>query len=88
MPCCHRGDDEAEKAILKKFYRALSKMYHPDSNPGRATSGEMMALNRISGGYSPLKGFPGCNVVQHSVNRGGMVMAPPPASVSEACGGR
>ncbi len=44
-----RGCDEAEKAILKKFYRALSKMYHPDSNPGRDTSGEMTVLNRIKG---------------------------------------
>lgn len=43
------GYDETEKAILKKFYRTLSKIYHPDSNPDRDISGEMTVLNRIKG---------------------------------------
>lgn len=39
--------DEADKAILKKFYRALSKTFHPDNNPDRDTVQEMKMLNRL-----------------------------------------
>ncbi|MBE5973311.1 MAG: hypothetical protein E7251_01785 [Paenibacillaceae bacterium] len=38
---------EDNKAILKQFYRTLSKKYHPDSNPGKDTSEEMKALNQL-----------------------------------------
>lgn len=38
---------EDNKAMLKKFYRTLSKAYHPDSNPGRDTSEEMKLLNQL-----------------------------------------
>ena len=38
---------EDNKAIFKQFYRTLSKIYHPDSNPGRDTSEEMKALNQL-----------------------------------------
>lgn len=38
---------EDNKAMLKKFYRTLSKVYHPDSNPGVDTSEEMKLLNQI-----------------------------------------
>lgn len=37
--------NEAEKATLKKFYRTLSKAFHPDSNPDKDTSEEMKMLN-------------------------------------------
>ena len=36
-----------EKITLKKFYRTLSKAYHPDSNPGIDTSAEMKLLNQL-----------------------------------------
>lgn len=39
--------DEPDKAMLKKFYRTLSKAFHPDSNPGKDTSEEMKMLNRL-----------------------------------------
>lgn len=39
--------NEAETAILKKFYRSLSKTYHPDMNPGRDTTAEMQLLNKL-----------------------------------------
>lgn len=39
--------DKGDKAILKQFYRTLSKEYHPDSNPGKDTSKEMKLLNQI-----------------------------------------
>lgn len=39
--------NEADKAMLKKFYRVLSKTFHPDSNPDRDTSEEMKMLNRL-----------------------------------------
>lgn len=38
---------EANKAILKKFYRSLSKTYHPDLNPGKDTTEEMKMLNKL-----------------------------------------
>lgn len=38
---------EDNKAMLKKFYRTLSKAYHPDSNPGVDTSEEMKLLNQL-----------------------------------------
>ncbi|SEU19733.1 hypothetical protein [Enterocloster clostridioformis] len=39
--------NEDNKAMLKKFYRTLSKTYHPDSNPGMDTSEEMKLLNQL-----------------------------------------
>ncbi|OUQ27723.1 hypothetical protein B5E77_05030 [Lachnoclostridium sp. An131] len=36
-----------DKAILKKFYRTLSKAFHPDSNPDKDTSEEMKVLNSL-----------------------------------------
>ena len=39
--------NENNKAMLKKFYRTLSKAYHPDSNPGVDTSEEMKLLNQL-----------------------------------------
>lgn len=38
---------ETERAILKKFYRSLSKTYHPDLNPGKDTTAEMQLLNKL-----------------------------------------
>lgn len=38
---------DSEMAILKQFYRSLSKAYHPDLNPGRDTTAEMQLLNRL-----------------------------------------
>lgn len=39
--------NESDKAMLKKFYRTLSKAFHPDSNPDQDTSEEMKVLNRL-----------------------------------------
>lgn len=39
--------NEGNKAMLKQFYRTLSKAYHPDSNPGKDTSEEMKLLNQL-----------------------------------------
>ena len=39
--------NEADKAMLKKFYRTLSKAFHPDSNPDKDTSEEMKMLNQL-----------------------------------------
>lgn len=39
--------NEGDKAMLKKFYRTLSKAFHPDSNPDRDTAEEMKMLNRL-----------------------------------------
>ena len=36
-----------ETAILKQFYRSLSKLYHPDKNPDKDTTAEMQMLNRL-----------------------------------------
>lgn len=36
-----------DKAMLKKFYRTLSKAFHPDSNHGQDTSAEMQLLNQL-----------------------------------------
>ncbi len=38
---------EEETALLKKFYRSLTKTYHPDLNPDEDTTAEMQLLNRI-----------------------------------------
>ena len=38
---------EEEKAMLKQFYRALSKKFHPDMNLDRDTTQEMKLLNRL-----------------------------------------
>lgn len=38
---------EEETAILKQFYRSLSKTYHPDLNPGKDTTAQMQLLNRL-----------------------------------------
>ena len=38
---------EDESAILKQFYRSLSKAYHPDLNPGKDTTAEMQLLNKL-----------------------------------------
>ena len=43
--------NEDNKAMLKKFYRTLSKAYHPDSNPGVDTSEEMKLLNQLKGDW-------------------------------------
>lgn len=39
--------NEVDKAMLKKFYRTLSKVFHPDSNPDKDVSEEMKMLNRL-----------------------------------------
>lgn len=36
-----------DKAILKKFYKSLSKLYHPDMNRDIDTHAEMVLLNRL-----------------------------------------
>ena len=38
---------EEEMAILKRFYRSLSKTYHPDLNPGADTTAAMQLLNKL-----------------------------------------
>lgn len=38
---------EEDKVLLKKFYRTLSKAFHPDSNPDKDTSTEMKMLNKM-----------------------------------------
>lgn len=38
---------DSETAILKQFYRSLSKSYHPDLNPGKDTTAEMQLLNKL-----------------------------------------
>lgn len=39
--------DETDKEALKRFYRVLSKKFHPDANPDIDTSKEMQLLNRL-----------------------------------------
>ncbi|BBF43182.1 hypothetical protein lbkm_1869 [Lachnospiraceae bacterium KM106-2] len=39
--------EEEDKEVLSKFYKALAKKYHPDSNPDLDTSKEMQLLNRL-----------------------------------------
>lgn len=36
-----------EKAVLKQFYRELSKKFHPDANPDADTSQQMQLLNQL-----------------------------------------
>lgn len=38
---------EEEKAVLKQFYRELSKKFHPDANPDTDTSQQMQLLNQL-----------------------------------------
>lgn len=38
---------EAETATLKEFYKKLSKIYHPDLNPGADTTAAMQLLNKL-----------------------------------------
>lgn len=38
---------DSDKEVLKRFYRVLSKMFHPDANPGTDTSKEMQLLNQL-----------------------------------------
>lgn len=38
---------EDEKSLLKKFYRELTKMYHPDANVGKDTTKHMLLLNKL-----------------------------------------
>lgn len=38
---------EADRAILKQFYRSLSKLYHPDLHPGEDFTAQMQLLNRL-----------------------------------------
>lgn len=38
---------DAERDILRQFYRSLSKTYHPDLNPGKDTTAQMQLLNRL-----------------------------------------
>lgn len=38
---------EGETAILKQFYRTLSKAYHPDLNPEKDTTAQMQFLNKL-----------------------------------------
>jgi len=39
------SDDE--KMLLKKFYRVLSKQFHPDKNPNADTTVEMQLVNKL-----------------------------------------
>lgn len=43
--CSTYTDDE--RAILKKFYKELSKIYHPDLNPDTDTTAQMQLLNKL-----------------------------------------
>lgn len=38
---------EEEQARLKRFYRDLTKLYHPDLNPGKDTTAEMQLINKL-----------------------------------------
>lgn len=38
---------EEDKAVLKQFYRELSKKFHPDANPDTDTSQQMKLLNQL-----------------------------------------
>lgn len=38
---------EKETDMLKEFYKKLSKIYHPDLNPGTDTTAQMQLLNRL-----------------------------------------
>lgn len=38
---------EENKAVLKQFYRELSKKFHPDANPDVDTSKQMKVLNQL-----------------------------------------
>lgn len=41
------GSHEDDKAVLKQFYRELSKKFHPDANPDIDTSEQMKILNQL-----------------------------------------
>ncbi len=38
---------DSDKEILKRFYKTLSKVFHPDANPDIDTSNEMQLLNQL-----------------------------------------
>lgn len=38
---------EKETDMLEEFYKKLSKIYHPDLNPGTDTTAQMQLLNRL-----------------------------------------
>lgn len=38
---------DTDKEILKRFYKTLSKVFHPDANPDIDTSKEMQLLNQL-----------------------------------------
>lgn len=38
---------DSDKEILKRFYKTLSKVFHPDANPDADTSKEMQLLNQL-----------------------------------------
>lgn len=42
---------ETETATLKEFYKKLSKIYHPDLNPGKDTTAAMQLLNKLKEGW-------------------------------------
>lgn len=42
---------ENDKAMLKQFYKVLSKKFHPDANPGIDTSDQMKLLNQLKQGW-------------------------------------
>lgn len=44
--------DEDEKNVLKEFYKKLSKIYHPDLNPGVDTTPHMQLLNKLKESWS------------------------------------
>lgn len=41
------GHEDADRGVLKQFYRELSKKYHPDANPDKDTSEQMKVLNQL-----------------------------------------
>lgn len=41
--------NEEDKETLKQFYRELCKKFHPDSNPDKDTTKQMLLLNQLKG---------------------------------------